>query len=308
MILVVGASGRLGSAVTRQLLARGEPVRAMARRPAPLRELEAQGAQIVVGDVRDAEAVRRACQGADRVLTAFQGLDGKGRDAPRTIDGTGNCLFIDAAKAAGARPLVFPSALGARPDDPLEHFRLKYSAEEYLRQSGLSYTILRPTPFMELWGTLIGAPILATGKTRIFGRGKNPVNFVSVDDVAHVALLALDDAEARGCVIEIGGPENLTLEQVAALFARVSGKTARLSHVPLPVLRVMAVAMRQLHPALSRLMELAILTDTADMTFDPTETLTRFPMRLTPFEEVARCLASAPARSIGQAGSAGETA
>ncbi|HEV2235129.1 MAG TPA: SDR family oxidoreductase [Ktedonobacterales bacterium] len=300
MILVVGASGRLGSVVTRQLLARGEPVRAMARRPAPLAELEEHGAQIVIGDVRDAAAVRRACQGADRVLATFQGLDGKGRDAPRTIDGDGNRLLIDAAKAAGVRHFVFTSALGARPDDHLEHFRLKYGAEEYLRQSGLSYTIIRPTPFMELWATIIGEPILQTGKARIFGRGTNPVNFVSVEDVAHLALLSLDDAEAHGRVIEIGGPENLTLEQVVALFERVSGRSAQQSHVPLPMMRVMAVVLRAFNPALARMIELGILMDTADNTFDPAETLTRFPMRLTPFEEVVRSRVAAQAQAIQQ--------
>ncbi len=307
MILVVGASGRLGGAVTRQLLARGEPVRAMARRQAPLTELEQLGAQLVVGDVRDTEAVRRACQGADRVLAAFQGFDGKGRDTPRTVDGVGNRLLIDAAKAAGVRHFVFTSAQGARPDHPLEFFRLKYGAEEYLRQSGLSYTILRPTAFMEFWGTLIGEPILRTGKTTIFGRGKNPLNFVSVDDVAHMALLALNDAEARGHVIEIGGPENLTLEQMAAHFERVSGRTAKKTYVPLPMMRLMAVVLRPLNPALARQIEAGILLDTADMTFDPTETLTRFPMRLTPFEEVVRGRAVAQARAVQQSGEGGGT-
>ena len=291
----------------RQLLARGEPVRAMARRPAPLTELEQLGAQVVVGDVRDLEAVRRACQGADRVLAAFQGLDGKGRDAPRTIDGLGNRLLIDAAKAAGVRHFVFTSVQGARPDHPLEFVRLKYGAEEYLRQSGLSYTILRPTAFMEFWGTLIGEPILRTGKTTIFGRGKNPVNFVSVEDVAHMALLALNDAEARGRVIEIGGPENLTLEQVAALFERASGRTAKKTYVPLPMMRAMAVVLRPLNPALARQIEAAILMDTADMTFDPTETLTRFPMRLTPLEEVVRSRTAAQARAVQQSGERGGT-
>jgi NADH dehydrogenase len=274
--------------VTRQLLARGEPVRAMARRPAPLAELEQLGAQLLVGDVRDAAAVRRACQGADRVLAAFQGLDGKSRDAPRTIDGVGNRLLIDAAKAAGVRHFVFTSLQGARPDHPLEFFRLKYGAEEHLRQSGLSYTILHPTAFMELWTTILGEPILRTGKATIFGGGKNPVNFVSVDDVAHLALLALDDVEARGRVIEIGGPENLTLEQVVALFERVSGRSVKKSHVPLPMMRAMAVVLRPLNPALARQIELGVLMDTADNTFDPTETLKRFPMRLTPLEEVVR--------------------
>ncbi len=307
MILVVGASGRLGGAVMRQLLARGEPVRAIARRQAPLTELEQLGAQLVVGDVRDAAAVRRACQGADRVLTAFHGFIAKGRNTPHTVDGLGNRLLIDAAKAAGVRHFVFTSAHGARPDHPLEHLRLKYGAEEYLRQSGLSYTILRPTPFMEFWATLIGEPILRTGKTTIFGRGKNPVNFVSVDDVTHLALLALDDAEARGHVLEIGGPENLTLEQMAALFERVSGRTAKRSYVPLPMMRVMAVVLRPLKPALARQIEAGILMDTADMTFDPTETLKRFPMRLTPFEEVARSRAVAQERAVRQSGGRGGT-
>jgi NADH dehydrogenase len=287
MILVVGASGRLGGVVTRQLLARGEPVRAMARRPAPLAELEQQGAQLVVGDVRDATVVQQACQGADRVLATFQGVDSPGRDAPRTIDGVGTRLLIDAAKAAGVRHFVLTSLQGARPDHPVEFYRLKYAAEEHLRQSGLSYTILRPTAFMELWGTLIGEPVLRTGKATIFGRGKNPVNFISVDDVAHLALLALDDAEARGRVIEIGGPENLTLEQVVATFERVSGRTAQRTYIPLPAMRAMAAVLRPFNPARARLIELGIRMDTTDQTFDPTETLTRFPMRLTPLEEVA---------------------
>ena len=68
MILIVGATGYLGNATARRLLAAGEPVRAMTRTPAKARDLQALGAEVVVGDLRDEASLRRACAGADRVL------------------------------------------------------------------------------------------------------------------------------------------------------------------------------------------------------------------------------------------------
>ena len=202
MILIVGASGRLGSVVVRHLLAQGTSIRVMTRNPLGLAHLKHQGVEIVSGDLRDRASLASACQGVEQVLAAAHALDGKGDNNPQAVDDMGNRHLIDAAKAAGVKHFIFVSVQGASPDSPLEFFRIKYRTEEYLRASGLSFTILRPGAYMELWVQLIGQPIREQGKTTIFGRGNNAINFVSVQDVARFVCVALDDPRTRNAVIE----------------------------------------------------------------------------------------------------------
>ena len=299
MILIVGASGRLGSVVAELLLAQGKPVRAMTRTPLSLAHLKQQGAEVVSGDLRDPASLLSACQGVEQVLAAAHALDGKGDNNPHTVDDAGNRQLIDAAKAAGVKHFMFLSALGASPDAPVEFFRIKYRMEEYLLASGLSFTILRPGAFMDLWAQLIGQPILEQGKTTIFGRGNNPVNFVAVEDVARFVCVALEDPSAGNRVIEIGGPENLTLNQIAEIFERLSGRHAKKRHVPLPVMRALSILMQPVNPALSRLIRLGIFMDTANLCYDMTETARAFGVQLTPLEELAR----RATRSAGSASS-----
>jgi NADH dehydrogenase len=111
------------------------------------------------------------------------------------------------------------------------------------------------------------------------------VNFVSAEDVAEYVIIALRDSRANNRILEIGGPENLTLNQVARVFEDVSGRTGKKSHVPLPLLRVMSVITKPLVPALSRAMSAGVYMDTADQRFDMNETLREFPMRLTRLQE-----------------------
>src|SRR5216683_1741449 len=243
MILIVGASGRLGSVVAKLLLAQGKAVRAMTRTPLNLAHLQQQGADVVSGDLRDPASLMSACQGVEQVLATAHALVGKGDNNPHTVDDAGNRQLIDAAKAAGVKHFIFVSVQGASPDSPVEFFRIKYRTEEYLRASGLSFTIIRPSAYMDLWAQLVGQPILEQGKATIFGRGNNPVNFVAVEDVARFVCIALEDPRARNRVIEVGGPENLTLNQVAEIFERASGHQAKIRHVPLPMMRAMSILM-----------------------------------------------------------------
>lgn len=166
---------------------------------------------------------------------------------------------------------------------------MKHMAEQELRASGLSWTIIQPTAYMETWGMLIGEPLVRTGKTRIFGRGANPINFVSASDVARFVELATVDPTLRGVVIEVGGPENLSLKQLAQTFESVSGKPGKKSHVPLPMMRAMAVLTRPVNPTLARQIQAGVVMDTHDMSFDPAETSQRYPsIPLTTLGEVVR--------------------
>jgi NADH dehydrogenase len=291
MYLVVGATGSLGRRVVAALRAQGKPVRALTRDPGRAADLAALGAEVARGDLRDRASLERACHGAEKVLSAAHGFDGKDGNSPAAVDAQGNRDLVAAARGAGVRHLVLASAVGAHPDNPVDLFRCKFEAEEAVRRSGMSFAILRATAFMEFWAAMVGAPILRAGKVTIFGRGQNPVNFVSVEDVAAYARVALDDPRAAGRTLEVGGPENLSLTQVAAIFEKEAGRPARRTHVPLPLMRFLAVALRPVNPGVARQIGAGVHMDTADLRFEMRETLGPPPLGFTRVQDVARRMA-----------------
>ena len=251
--------------------------------------LTADRVTIVEGDVQDPEAVKRAVAGVRSVISTVQGFAGPGAAGPEAVDWQGNLNLIRAAQLAGAEQFILISIQGARADHPIGLFQMKHRAEEALRSSGLAWTILRPSAFMELWANMIGEPLVTTGKTTIFGRGTNPINFVSVHDVARFAELAAIDATLRGTSLDIGGPENLTFNQVAEIFQRETGRTGAVKHVPLPAMRVASLVMSAFNPALARQIHAGIVMDTDKMSFDASDRARRFPsIPLTTLAEVVR--------------------
>jgi NADH dehydrogenase len=269
MLLFAGGTGRLGTAAVELLIARGIRVRVMTRDPARAQHLAADLVEIVQGDARNPAEVGRAVEGATTVVSAIQGFDGVAGNSPRTVDAVGNANLIKAAERIGAEHFVLVSVQGAGPEHPMELARAKCAAEQKLRQSQLAWTIIRPTPFMEFWASLVGQPLVDTGRTRVFGSGQNPINFVSVHDVARFVVLAVTDPALRGVMVEAGGPENLTLNQVAEVFERVTGKSGKKDHVPVPMMRLMSVLLRPVNPTLARQIRAGVIMDTFDMTWNP---------------------------------------
>jgi NADH dehydrogenase len=253
MILVAGGSGRLGTLVCNRLTSRDLEVRVMTRDPQRARHLrEDAGIEIVCGDVRDRASIERAMRGVATVVSAVHGFAGPGRVTPASVDRAGNANLIDVAAAAGA-DVVMMSVVGAAPDNSMELFRAKYDAEQHLLASGTQWTIVRSTAFVELW-----ADILA--KAPVLGHGENPINFVSVVDVAAVVERAVIDGTLRGHILEVGGPQNLTFNEVAAVLQESLGRHGRVRHIPRPLLRALA--------PLSRRARAAFTMDTREMTFD----------------------------------------
>jgi uncharacterized protein YbjT (DUF2867 family) len=289
MILIAGGTGNLGTQVARLLSARGLDVRVLTRDSARARNLEGDFVEVIPGDVLDPRAVERAVAGASTVISAIHGFAGTGDSNPQTVDRQGNSNLIQAAQRGTVEHFILVSIQGTTPDHPMELFRMKYVAEQELRASRLAWTIIRPTAYMETWAALLGEPLLRTGKTRIFGKGDNPINFVSVYDVARFVELAVVDPAMRGELVEVGGPENLSMEQVVQTFEAVTGKGGTKSHVPLPMMRLMSVLMRPVNPTLARQIQAGVVMDTRDMSFDPSETMRRYPsIPLTRLAEVVR--------------------
>lgn len=270
MILVAGGTGRLGTLVTRRLLDRGLPVRVLTRDPAGPSSVPS-GVEVAVGDVRDPASLTAAVAGVDVVVSAFHGFAGSGGGSPATVDRDGNAHLIDAAATAGA-DVVMMSVVGASSDNPMELFRMKYAAEQYLWHSGVSATVVQATAFAEMWVELLRQTAGRSGRPLVFGRGDNPINFVCVDVVAAAVERAVTDPSTRGTTMQIGGLENLTFDQLAALVQARAGHSGSPRHIPPPVLRLLASTVGELRPVIGRQMRAALAMDRIDLTFDPAVT------------------------------------
>ncbi len=287
MVLVVEGTGLLGSTVSAKLLDEGRRVRVMTATPERAARLAHLGADVVTGDLRDGASLARACQDVERVAAVAPNLAGGGLDGAPIGDASAQLRLVDAALGARVAHFVYVSSLGAAPGHPLACFRAVHHVEAHLRASKLSYTIVRVPTFMESWVAGIGSPILAQRRAMIVGPGRNPINTIAVEDVAHYVLLALYHPGARDRIIEIGGLENPTAREVAATFGRVAGRSARTIHLPLPLVRALGKLLRPFGRGTSELLTLAAHRSTSDQRFDPATTLAEFPLRLTTVEEFA---------------------
>jgi uncharacterized protein YbjT (DUF2867 family) len=288
VILIAGATGHLGPTLVELLTSRGERIRVLTRDPSRARGLFAKDIELVAGDVCDASSLTPALAGVETVVSAVTGF-GPGGGGPRAVDLQGNENLIAAAEAADAKHFVLVSMHGARPDHPLELYRAKFFAEERLRKSRLDWTIIRPAVFMELWAGIVGDSLTKSGKATVFGRGDNPINLVSVRDVARFVELAIVDPRLRGMALDLGGPENLTLNEVVETFGATSGRHAAARHIPLMAMRVGSLLMRRFKPDLARLIQAAALMDTADMRLDSGELTALHPeIHLTHLADVIR--------------------
>jgi len=276
VILVAGGTGHLGTELVPHLVNRGIPLRVLTRDPDQARRRLGEAPQFARGDVRKLETLKDAMDGIDAVVSAITGFGPTG-PGPMAVDYEGNLNLIRAAQAAGVKRFVLVSMHGAAADHPMELARVKFRAEDAVRASPLDWVIVRPNAFMELWAEIVGEPIVKQGKATVFGRGDNPINFNSAKDVARFVDLALFDSGLSRTVLDIGGPDNLTFNQLVSQIESAAGRKSAVSHIPLPMMRLSSLVMRPFKPGLAGMIQGGIAFETVDMAFDATDLRRRFP-------------------------------
>jgi NADH dehydrogenase len=132
------------------------------------------------------------------------------------------------------------------------------------------WTIVRATAFRELWIDVLAKTAARSGRPVVCGRGDNPINFVSVMDVAGLVEQAVTDPATRGRILEIGGPDNFSFNQLAAAIQQAARRPAAPRHVPPMVLRLVARSAGYLRPELGRQARAALVMDRADLSFEAT--------------------------------------
>lgn len=270
MILLCGATGALGGRVAKRLGDAGVPYRALVRPSTSADPLAGSGADVAVGDLTDPTSLTDAMADIDTVITTANAigrmLSGSKDVSIRTVDGQGNVNLIDAAERAGVDRFVFVSMAGLNEEcarlAPLAAAKLE--AEKRLAASSMRVVSVRPDKFQEVWLSPATGLDPANRKARIFGKGQMEEALVSTDDVAALVVAVATEPDPPA-IVEFGGSERLTREQVADVMDAAYGVTMKRSHVPRAALRIGAGALSRIKPEVASLMGMSLYADTHEI-------------------------------------------
>jgi NADH dehydrogenase len=193
-------------------------------------------------------------------------------DSIETVDEQGQLHLIDVAERAGVAHFVLISFPEIDVDFPLQS--AKRAIEDRLRRGSMTYTILQPTVFMEVWLSPALGFDAVTGTAQIYGAGQNRISWISFQDVAKFAVAALDNARANNATIKLGGPEALSPLEVVHLVEQTSGRKMTVQHVPEEALRGQYASAAD---ALQKSFAALMLSYAAGGVIEMTETLRGFP-------------------------------
>jgi uncharacterized protein YbjT (DUF2867 family) len=223
-ILVTGATGRPGSAVIREFARHSHPVRALVRTPEKARALEGlPSVEVTGGDMLDPETLGVALDGVDRVLMISSA-------GPQMLET--QCTFIDAARRAGVKHVVKFSGEDSTIGFDPERFRSTRSHEQierYLKGSGLLWTMLRPSQFMQVYHE--EAPTIAAAGELRLPLGDARLAPVDIEDIARVAHTILRTDGHQGRTYRMTGPEALSMAEIAERISRAIGRSVQYVNV-----------------------------------------------------------------------------
>ncbi len=246
-ILVIGASGFLGRHVARALLADGRTVRCMARDATRVRDLADAGCEVVQGDILDAASVEHALESVQAAYICIhtlspQGANSSGQDF-MGVEKAGLHNIAGACERHGVRRLIYVTSIGVAPDAPSAWLRGRWQTEQFLFDSGLDVSVIRPGMIVGRGGT--GFDAIVGGATRPvaigLGSGKQRMRTVAVDDLSYYLVGVLDDPRSFGHHYDVGSDDVLTTDQMIDIAAECLGRRHPVKiHVPQTLLGLFA--------------------------------------------------------------------
>jgi len=243
-VLLLGSTGFVGRAVAHKALDAGHQLRVLVRDPMKAAAYKVRGAQVVVGDVLNPATMAQAAQGVEHIID----LVAVRRNRPQSylaVNADGPRIVGEAARAAGVRSVLLVSNIGARLDPHLKFLTSRWMGEQELAKTGIAGTILRFSFILaEEGGILDDFERALIGPFAIIpGSGEAKMQPILLEDAARCIVEAISKPELLGHVIELGGPEVVSYEQVFDWFLSARNiKKAKLK-LPAPLLAIPAIAM-----------------------------------------------------------------
>ncbi len=243
MILITGGTGFIGSHLVRRMQKEGMPLRVLVR---DLRKAEAQGisgAELVQGDVADKASLEKASAGCERVVHLVGIIQESAHATFKSVHVEGTRNLLEAAKKAGVRHFFYQSALGTRPNAKSAYHKTKWEAEELVRASGIPFTIFRPSLIYgpgDQFTARLSQAIRLSPILPVIGSGTSRIQPVFIDDVISCVVKAVSGDSHLNEIYELGGPEQLTYEEVTRALAEAMGRERLSLHIPLFFVKAMA--------------------------------------------------------------------
>lgn len=234
-LLIVGATGTLGRQVARRAIDEGYKVRCLVRSAKKAAFLKEWGAELVPGDLCYPQSLTTALEGITAVIDASTSRPTDSLSI-KQVDWDGKVALIQASQAAGVKRFIFFSILDADkyPEVPL--MEIKRCTELFLAESGLNYTILRLAGFMQGLIGQYGIPILEGQPVWVTGES-SPIAYMDTQDIAKFAVRALRVPETEKQAFPVVGTRAWSAQEIISLCERLSGKDAKITRMPLNLLR-----------------------------------------------------------------------
>lgn len=275
-ILVIGASGFVGSYLSRQLLAEGYTVRCLARNPDKVRGLADDGYEIVKGDITDPVSVERALAAIDAVYVSIQTLvpqrsETKGQGF-MDIELNGLQNVVNGCKKNGVKRLVYVTSIGVSADSQDAWTAGRWKVQQYLLNSGLDVTVIQPGMIVGIGGQGFNMVLANAQKKRAFviGNGRNRFRCIAIDDLTSDLIGVLDKPDAYGKCYEVGSDDILSSDELIDAAAEVIGHPHPSKiHIPLGLLRFAAPLIQVLAKTPKGAMQGALDSLGADMIGNP---------------------------------------
>jgi len=247
-VFVTGSTGFVGNHVLHTLVDRGHQVRALVRPGSEYKLKQPDKVEVIAGEVTESADLIQGMKGCDAaihlvgIIRAFPSQD----ITFERLHTEATANVVAAAKEAEVPRLLHMSALGAREDGSTPYLRTKFAAEELVRQSGLNYTIFRPSLIFGRGGEAIKmfGDMVKKYVVPIIGDGQYRFQPVSVTTVAQGFEKALEPETAKDQTLDVGGPENVTFDEIMDTLARVMGKSIVKIHMPVLPLRLATSALQ----------------------------------------------------------------
>lgn len=236
-ILVIGATGTVGSKIVDHLLTMGKPVRALIRPGTDAAALESKGVKIVRGDLTDRESLDCPIDGVQAVVTTATGYYRQTQaDNIATVDDQGNLNLISAAKENGSPPFIFTSIIACDQahDQPIA--KAKWKIEQELEASGLPFAILRLGALFDYLQFMeIARRFLAGGWFPVAGWTNSRWTHVLADEAARCLATAAIEPKCLGKRIDIGSEPPISQKELHRLLEKVLGRRLHRFIIPFPI-------------------------------------------------------------------------
>jgi len=238
-VLAAGATGYLGRYVIRELKKQGYWVRALARNPEKLENLKESIDEVFSGEVTRPETLDKVCEGINLVFSSVGITRQKDGMSYMDVDYQGNKNLLNLAMRNNVSKFIYVSVINAHLMMDLKMIRAKERFVEELKESGLDYAVIRPTGFFS--DMLEFLKMAQKGRVSLFGNGENKINPIHGADLAEVCVTSLNKPEKE---INVGGPETFSFEEIAELAFKVLNKKAKISTLPMWMIRVILPILR----------------------------------------------------------------